>query len=30
METTPFIEIKYRQITEKTPIDVFKEELGIK
>ena len=30
IETTPFIERKYRQITEKTPIDVFKEELGIK
>jgi pyruvate formate-lyase activating enzyme-like uncharacterized protein len=30
METTPFMETKYRQITEKTPIDVFKEELGIK
>ena len=28
-ETTPFIENKYRQITEKTPIDVFKEELDI-
>ena len=30
METTPFIGSKYRQITEKTPIDVYKEELGIK
>jgi pyruvate formate-lyase activating enzyme-like uncharacterized protein len=29
IETTPFIESKYRQITEKTPIDVFKEEFEI-
>jgi pyruvate formate-lyase activating enzyme-like uncharacterized protein len=27
IETTPFIESEFRQITEKTPIDVFKEEL---
>ena len=29
IETTPFIEKRYRQITEKTPIDVFKDELEI-
>ncbi|TFG23150.1 MAG: 4Fe-4S cluster-binding domain-containing protein [Promethearchaeota archaeon] len=29
LETTPFLEIIYRQITEKIPIDVFKEELEI-
>jgi pyruvate formate-lyase activating enzyme-like uncharacterized protein len=30
VETTPFMETKYRQITEKTPLEVFKVELGIK
>lgn len=29
LETTPFLENKYRQITEKIPIDVFKDEFDI-
>jgi len=29
LETTPFKEDKYRQITEKIPIEVFKKEIGI-
>ena len=28
IESTPFRQLKYKQITEKTPINVFKEEYG--
>ena len=29
VEITPFREDKYQQITEKTPIELFKEEMGL-